>query len=172
MDALVVYESMWGNTRAVAEAVAQTLSTGLDVDVVEVGAAAPFTELDVGLLVVGAPTHAFGLSRPTTRQDAARRAGGPVISSTIGLREWIEASSSARLPVATFDTHVRHPNVPGHAGRAAATLLRRRGCTLVDRPQSFDVEGYEGPLLPGELDRARRWAGGLVGRLSAAVPRR
>ena len=72
MRALVVYESMFGNTRLVAEAVAEGLSSGLDVDVVEV-AAAPTSFDDVELVVVGGPTHALGMTRQRTRDDARRQ---------------------------------------------------------------------------------------------------
>lgn len=69
---------------------------------------------------------------------------------------------SVHLPVAAFDTHVRHPNLPGAAGRKAAKRLTRMGCTLVAPPVSFWVEDYAGPLLPGELDRARDWGSALA----------
>lgn len=155
MDAVVVYESVWGNTKAVAEAVAEGLSRHLMVKLMEVTDAPPVDSLDVALLVLGGPTHAFGMSRPQTRADAAQR-GGRV--GGIGMREWIEgADGGVQLPVATFDTHVRYPNLPGAASKKAAKALRRAGCTLVAKPESFYVEGREGPLLPGELDRARVW---------------
>jgi hypothetical protein len=164
MHAAVVYESSWGNTRAVAEAIAAGLCEHVGTDVVEVQNAPPLADLQADLLVVGGPTHAFGLSREGTRQDAHRR-GGTLVAT--GVREWIEAADSAELPVATFDTHVRHPNLPGSAGRSAARKLRRLGCTLVAGPVSFYVEDYEGPLLPGELDRARDWGTGLAAHLGA-----
>jgi flavodoxin len=59
--ALVVYESMFGNTEAIAHAIAEGLSPHLSVELVEVSAA-PITLRDVDLLVTGAPTHAFGLT--------------------------------------------------------------------------------------------------------------
>lgn len=169
MSALIVYESMWGNTRAVAEAVADGLGVADEVEVVEVGEAPPLGRVDVDLLVVGAPTHAFGLSRPATRADAAVRAGGSVISARGGVREWIEGAPTAGLRVATFDTHVSRPNLPGSAGRSAAKALRSCGCSVVVRPESFYVGGYEGPLLAGELDRARAWGAGLVATTTELV---
>lgn len=161
MKALVVYESAWGNTKAVAEAVAEGLSTQLETEVRAVQDAPPAAELQVDLLVVGGPTHAFGLSREGTREDAHRR-GGELIPT--GLREWLE-TGPVDLPAAAFDTHVRHPDLPGRASRSAAKKLRKLGCRLVADPESFYVDGYEGPLLPGELDRARAWGAELGGRL-------
>lgn len=166
MHAVIVYESAWGNTKSVAEAVAAglALDTAVEVQLVDIDSAPPADTVDADLLVLGAPTHAFGLSRPQTREDAARRGGHP---GSIGLREWLEAAGTIRPPVAVFDTHVRHPNLPGTASKKAAKFLRRHHATLLLEPESFYVDGYEGPLLPGELDRARSWGSQLLAELSA-----
>lgn len=153
MKALVVYESAWGNTREVAEAISSGLSDRMDTHVIAVDTAPPLRDVQVDLLVVGAPTHAFGLSREATREDAHQR-GGDLIPS--GVREWLE-SDPVSLLVATFDTHVRHPNLPGHASRKTAKKLEKLGCEVLIEPESFYVRGYEGPLLDGEVDRARSW---------------
>ncbi|MEV8221768.1 flavodoxin family protein [Dietzia maris] len=104
-----MYESAWGNTRLVAEAISDGLSPHLTAEVVAAHEAPPLAELTVDLLVVGAPTHAFGLPRDGTREDAHAR-GGELIPS--GVREWLDAAGPASLAVATFDTHVRHPDPP------------------------------------------------------------
>lgn len=165
MRALVVYESMFGCTKAIAEAVAEGLAAdGVRVQLVEVGQA-PVDLSGVDLLVVGGPTHAFGMSRPATREDAARQAepASPV-SSRIGIREWLEQLPRQERTVraATFDTRVRPPRVPGSAARAADRRLRSRGLLIVSGAESFWVTGTKGPLHAGELDRAREWATGLV----------
>lgn len=165
MHAIVVHESAWGNTRAVADAVAAGLGTSLTTEVVAVADAPPLQELSVDLLVVGAPTQAFGLSRPSTREDAHRRGGRQLAT---GVREWL-AAGSAQLTIATFDTHVRHPNLPGHAGHGAARTLKKMGCTVLADPETFYVDDYEGPLLPGELDRAREWGEELGRRLAGTA---
>lgn len=165
--ALVVYESMFGNTQTIAVAVADGLSVRMTVDLVEVGAAPAAVAADVDLLVVGGPTHAFGMTRPNTRQDAAKQAGRPVVSQGVGIREWIEGldTGSVRVPVATFDSRVRRPRLPGSAAHRAAKRLRGLGARLVLPPESFWVNGTPGPILGGEEERARQW--GL--RLAAAV---
>ena len=165
MKALIVYESAWGNTKAVAEAIHAGLSAQVEAEIVAVEAAPPLAQVEADLLVVGAPTHAFGLSRAGTREDARRR-GGDLIES--GVREWL-AEGPADLAAATFDTHVRHPDLPGHAGKAAAKKLRKLGCRLVADPESFYVDGYEGPVLPGELERAREWGAELARRLQSGL---
>jgi len=154
---LVVFESMFGNTRIVAESVAAGLASGAKVELVEVGDAPTTLDAHVDLLVVGAPTHAFGLSRPETRAEAAEEATAPLVSQGRGLREWLEQldCDGAQPQVATFDTRVRH--VPGSAARAAMRMLRRRGLGTADDPTSFWVKGKPGPLAAGEQERAERW---------------
>ena len=78
--AMVIFESMFGNTREIADAVAEGLSSSLSTVILEVGAAPAVLPDDVDLIVVGGPTHAFGLSRPGTRENAIRQAGGRVVS--------------------------------------------------------------------------------------------
>lgn len=173
MRALVVYESMFGNTKTIAEAVAGGLSTRLSVDLVEVGAATGSMTADVGLLVVGGPTHAFGMSRPGTRQSAAQQAGSaPLVSGGIGLREWLDDihSGGRQVAAAAFDTRV--PRVPGSAANAAHKRLRRLGFQLIARPASFYVVGSPGPLRSGEEDRARRWGEQLGADFTARQPGR
>lgn len=167
MTALVVFESLWGNTRALAEAVADGLGerdgdgvTHLDVT----DAPVPVPD-DVDLLVVGGPTHAFSMSRASTRQDAEGR-GAPAGHAGRGIRDWLSAlPASRRLTVATFDTRVgsvRH--LPGSAAKAAAKEVRRRHLGRLVATESFYVGDMDGPLLDGELDRARSWGRSLAAR--------
>jgi hypothetical protein len=160
MRALVVYESLFGNTRLVAEAVGEGLSSTSDVEVVEVGAA-PTTLDGVDLVVVGGPTHAFGMSRRRTREDGKRQgeqAGHVIVSQGIGVREWLESlSPAAGTAAVAFDTRVDRPRVPGSAAAGIAKRLRSRGFPLVARPETFWVTGTMGPLRQGEADRAHRW---------------
>ncbi len=164
MHALVVYESMFGNTKLIAEAIAEGLSQRANVDLAEVSAAPEGLVEDIDLLVVGGPTHAFGLSRATTRADAATRSDRPLVSSTIGVREWIERidPQGRTALVATFDTRIARPRLPGSAAKAAQRSLRRRGFRIATRGASFYVDGTTGPLRAGELERARAWAANLA----------
>jgi hypothetical protein len=121
MTALVVFESMFGNTQKIAEAVAEGLARHLRVERMEVGHAPTVFSGDVELVVVGGPTHAFGLSRPGTRQSAAEQAEGRLVSTEMGLREWLGTlqKGSSRIAVATFDTRISKPRLPGSAAVAA-----------------------------------------------------
>jgi hypothetical protein len=158
MRALVVYESMFGNTQAIASAVAQGLSERMEVDLVEVSEAP--TSVDVDLVVAGGPTHAFSMSRPNTRQSAAEQAGDSgVVSVGLGLREWLDAAGPGLrgTPVATFDTKITKGHLPGSAAKAAQRRLRRFGARIVSPAHNFTVLGGTGPLGDGELARARGW---------------
>jgi hypothetical protein len=158
MTAIVLYESVYGNTQAIAEAIADGL-----------GAPAVTTEqasADAGgadLLVVGGPTHVHGVASPRTLQAGAGQSElhGPA------LRDWLDAlprASSARA--AAFDTRLDKAQwLTGAASRGLAKRLGRHGFTVVSTA-SFLVTDGEGPLVEGELERARQWGA----ELAAAVP--
>lgn len=170
MRALVVVESMFGNTRAVADAVGRGLGGAVEVEVVRVDEAPSQVPAGVGLLVVGGPTHAFGMSRASTRADAQQQAGGETVTSVaIGMREWIEGLGppAGEVLAATFDTRVRRPRVPGSAARKAEKALRRRGYRIAHSATTFWVDGTPGPLVEGELDRATEWGVDLAARATA-----
>jgi hypothetical protein len=158
-NALVVYESMFGGTRQVAEAITEGLARSARCTVVEVGAAPSLVDSDVDLLVIGAPTHAFGLSTPDTRHQAQAETTTPILSRGLGVREWLPAVVvlSPRTRTAAFDTRVKQRWVPGSAAHKIAHALAHRGLSPATGPISFRVDGMTGPLLDGELDRARAW---------------
>lgn len=168
MSTLVIYESMYGNTRAAAEAVASGFGPAEQAEAVEVSAAPRQLPPGVDLVILGAPTHGHGLSRPQSRESAAKE--GPVVSRDIGLREWIgEASIPDGVRVATFDT--RFDKARWLTGSAAITMkkhLRRRGYTGEVATESFFVDHTVGPLHEGELRRAREWGAQLAASTSTA----
>jgi flavodoxin len=95
MRAVVVYESMYGNTHMVADAIAAGLRTALDVSVVPVAQAGAAVLADADLVVAGGPTHAHGMSRAATRKAAVQAADNPASGLKVepdapgpGLREW------------------------------------------------------------------------------------
>jgi hypothetical protein len=169
MRALVVHESMFGNTAAVARAIGAGLATDRSIEVRVVAVRHAPTHLrGVDLLVVGGPTHAFSMSRASTRADAATKGADEAAAAGIGLREWIELVDAVPgVVVAAFDTRVRRPRVPGSAARAARKHLRAHGFKAVEPPTTFWVDGTAGPLLDGEEGRARRWGADLAAALAA-----
>jgi hypothetical protein len=180
MNTLVVHESHFGNTRTVAEAIADGIADGFAsaegaghegrgegrVEVVDVTEAPDRLAADVDLLVVGAPTHAFSMSRASTRRDARTQGADPGHEAR-GVREWLETLTPTGEPpdVATFDTRVTTVRkLPGSAARAAGRSVARHHLGKVVGSASFFVEDSHGPLADGELDRARDWGRALARR--------
>lgn len=159
MTILIVCESQFGNTRAVADAIAEGLvrDNGASVEVVPVALAPHRIPDDVTSMLVGGPTHAFSMTRPTTRADAVKQGADPG-HEAIGIREWIEqVEPRPELPVRTFDTRVHVKLIPGSAAKKAADALAERGFRRAKRGMTFWVEGTPGPLGEDELEKARSW---------------
>lgn len=155
----MVYESLFGNTRDIARAVAEGLAQWSEPTLASVDETPRLIDAEVALVVAGGPTHAFSMSRTSTRKDAADR--GAHVPMASGLRDWIDgATVQAPVPLATFDTHVSQRWVPGSASRSAARHGRDRGFRAV-ASESFYVRDMQGPLEAGELDRARQWGNAL-----------
>lgn len=196
MRTVVVYESVYGNTREIAEAIAEGVHRADPAAAVE---CLPVAEADTAatraadLLVVGGPTHMRGMSSGLSRRMAAmtaaktadtkaadtktadartaaatgaagsagpeerRPAAGP------GLRTWFHRlpKTGSGTRAAAFDTRAAAPH-SGGAARGIAQRLSRHHYDLVTEPEGFVVEGADGPLRQGELDRARDWGATLV----------
>jgi len=172
MDAIVVYESIYGNTRAVAEAIAEGMG---GVPALSVHEAARHDGM-LDLLVIGGPTHMHGLATNRSRQvaaEAAEQDGAshiePDATAAPGLRAWlVDLPPGAAHCAAAFDTRLdKAPWITGIAAHGIARRLRRRGLDVV-ATESFLVEGTEGPLREGELDRARQWGAELAQSLRPA----
>jgi hypothetical protein len=174
MRALVVYESMFGNTRDVAQSVADGVGSRMPVELIEVADAPSVIPADVSLLLVGGPTHAHGLSSPKTRADASGRAGENLVSRGRGLADWLDNVRPEAGPIATvaFDTRIKGPGLLwGSAAKAATKLLRARHFSVIAEPVSFLVGGPTGPLFnrleDGESERAKAWGASLADALLA-----
>ena len=162
-SALIIVESQFGNTRRIANAIAEGYGDGAQV-VAAVDASATIPT-GVDLLVVGAPTHAFHLPSPDSRKDAAKQGAEHVAQS--GLVEWIaRVEPRAALHTVAFDTVVHTPRIVtaiGTAARHAAKLLRRRGFDVAHETVSFVVAGKPPELVDGEEQRARNFGRQLAG---------
>jgi len=172
MRAVVVYESMFGNTHAIADAIGQGLEPVDNVVVVPVVEAGRERLGDADLLVVGGPTHLHGMSRTCTRKWAAATAQEPKDDLVLdrdaqgpGVRDWLRSLGHGRTKFAAFDTRFKDPAVlRGRASRAISRKLRRHGFEVVAKPESFFVT-LQNHLEPGEEARAREWGK----RLAASV---
>ncbi len=152
MKALVVYDSVFGNTEKVAQAVAQALGS----EAVKVPAVSSAAPVEVTLLVVGSPTRAF--------------------RATPATMAWIKAlpaNALSGVKVAAFDTRISAEEsgsgflkvmvkLFGYAAKPILAALQKKGGQAVAADEGFYVNASEGPLRDGELERAAAWAAKLV----------
>jgi Flavodoxin domain len=142
MRALVVYESIHGNTHVIAANIADGLRSTHEVTLVPVAEAGRGLATSADLVVVGGPTHMHGMSH--------------------GLRNWLEDVTGGHgITAAAFDTRFNViPALAGPASHGIARLLRRHGFGLLAAPESFLI-GQGNTLLDGEASRARQWGAAL-----------
>ena len=171
--ALVVFESVFGDAKQIALAVAEGLATRLLVDVVAAREAPAQVPAEVRLLVVGGPNHAFSMPRQATREGAITQHGAEIPDTGFGLHEWLDQARVPRgVTAAAFDTRIDRPRLitkMDHAAKTEEKLLRSLGAMLVSPAEHFFVTDTKGPLVDGEADRARRW-GLALGEIVASRP--
>jgi hypothetical protein len=169
MRALVVYESMYGNTHAIADHIAEGLRPDFEVTVVPVVDATGDLLAAADLVVVGGPTHAHGMSMTATREAAVKDASKPGHELELdpdaegpGLRDWFDGVFHQSTMAAAFDTRFQaSPMFTGRASKGIARRLRHHGFRLIVEPESFLVD-KQNRLLVGEAERATAWARILV----------
>jgi hypothetical protein len=164
MRVVVVYESVFGNTRRIAAAIERGASEHATTRLSSVGARAIEDCSDADLILIGAPTHALGLSTPATRAEAVAWTHRPERHVSLdageprtGLRDWLETRPRLPARFAAFDTRaasMRH--LPGSAARRIDKRLRSRGLERIAPPENFYVSA-DSALLDGEEDRAYEW---------------
>jgi hypothetical protein len=176
MRALIVYESMFGNTRVVAEHIADGIRTRGDATVVPVEGATPELVAGADLVVVGGPTHAHAMTRLQTRaaaRDAAAKDDAIALDPSAagpGLRDWFHALTPGHAAAAAFDTRVRGPAmVTGRASKGIARRLTRHEFRLLVEPQSFLVD-KQNQLIDGEAERATAWGAAVATALATPAP--
>lgn len=172
MRAVVIYESMYGNTHLIADAIGAGLGEAGEVSVIPVAEATAEFLAGADLVVVGGPTHVHGMSRENTRAAAVEDAAKPDSDLELdpdaegpGLRDWFGAIGSLGAKAAAFDTRIDGPAlITGRASKGIAKRLRQHGCTLVVEPESFLVT-RDNHLVDDEEAHARAFGA----RLAAAV---
>jgi flavodoxin I len=158
MVTIVLYDSQYGNTQQIAQAIASQLGSPEEVALLR-PAELDHTQLaGLSLLVVGSPTQRF--------------------MATPALMAWLKGiprDGLRGMQVAIFDTRLTEQQIratpvlkwfvrkSSYAAWWLAKQLKKKGGTLLLPPEGFYVEGMEGPLLPGELERAAAWAQQLLG---------
>jgi hypothetical protein len=164
MQALVVYESMYGNTHAVAVDIAAGLRATHEVTLVPVTRATRELVAAADLIVAGSPTHIHGMPTVTSRRmavETARKQGSGLNldpdADGPGLRAWLEGLNAGNALAAAFDTRLSgFPALTGRASRGISRLLGSHGCRLLVPPESFLVS-KQNTLLEGETERACSW---------------
>jgi flavodoxin I len=157
MKALVAYDSVFGNTEQIAQAIGNALGSQEDVEILRVSNVKPEQLTGLKLLIVGSPTQQF---RPT--------------AATTSLLKSIPKNGLKCVKVAAFDTRFTVSEIEkvrilaffvrlfGYAAKPIADRLEKKGGELAIPPEGFFVEGIEGPLKEGELERAADWAKQII----------
>jgi hypothetical protein len=172
--ALVVFESMFGNTERLAYEVATGLGEYAVVTLREVTTTPSLESGGYDLVVIGAPTHSFGLSTTRSRAEAWRR-GGRMGVIKPGVRDWLASVSMRDMAptVATFDTRpAAARGLPGSAARAIHRRVRSGNAPVVLPPKHFYVHRERQPIAATELLDARAWGQSLGRVADAAIPQR
>jgi flavodoxin I len=147
MKILIIYDSVYGNTEQIAQAIAAALNTSGEVKILSA------TELNnpvlktIDLLIIGAPTQG---GRPT-----------PPIQDFL---DKVYRQDIKQAGIAAFDTRLtaKWVKIFGYAAEKIADNLKHKGGNLIAGPEGFFVKGGKGPLKEGEMERAATWAKGLV----------
>jgi hypothetical protein len=157
--AVVLYESVFGNTEMIARAIADGLFQSYEVALASFGEA-PVGTAEADLIVLGGPTHAWGMTKPASRLQPGSS------GYAIGVREWLDASPPGNgRGAAAFDTRFDKPRwLTGSAAARIGRELERLDYRMVMPPESFFVLHSGGPLRQGEEERARRWGSELAKR--------
>jgi hypothetical protein len=166
MKIVVVYESMFGNTKEVALRIADGLNRTDEVTFGSTDEIDPSTVGDAALIVAGGPTHAHGMPRRKAHHDVAAAPSmkkyGPVLAGELSMREWLDAVPAGSVAVASFDTRFDKPKwLTGSAAKKIAARFETGGHPVVGE-ESFFVEKTGGPLAPGERERAEEWGKSLA----------
>jgi len=165
VKAVVVYESLWGNTAKVASAIAEGIGSGAKA--MSTREATPEMVAGADLIVAGSPVFAFKMSSDKMRESIRKNPGpapAPPDLSHPSMASWLDSLPEGSAAAAAFDTEARGP-----FGKAAPTIARSfeaAGYRLIGKPTGFYVSGKYGPLRDGELDRAREWGRELAAALA------
>jgi flavodoxin len=152
VNALVIYFSKFSNTKMVAEAIAEALESGGSVRVISSDQLTPSDLANVDLVVMGSPTHRMNLPeavRPvfdTLPRKALRGRRTAAFDTSYKMSWWLSRFTAARR---------------------LDRKLRKLGGKRVAPPETFHVEGREGPLYEGELERAKAWAAAIREQMKA-----
>ena len=168
MKAVVVYESLWGNTAAIARAIAEGIGPAAHALATDEATADVIADAD--LIVAGAPVLGFSLPSDTIRNSIATGEKGAPTRPDLShpsMRTWLATLPPGHGGSAVFETRFRWS--PGGATGAIGSGLKRAGYRPLAKAQKFLVTGKYGPLADGELERARHWGETLANSLGTEL---
>ena len=153
MNILIIYDSVFGNTEKIAQAMGAALSPQEHVETLRVSAVKPEQLAGLNLLIVGSPTRQFRPTAPITSFLKSISSDGLKGVRVAAFDTRITLSKIEETPVLAFFVRLF-----GYAAKPIANNLQKKGGELSLPPEGFFVEGTEGPLKTGELERAADWA--------------
>jgi flavorubredoxin len=169
MKAIVVYESHWGNTAAIARAIAAGI--GPEAQALSTAEATGSVVAGADLIVAGSPLLGFALPTEGMLKSIASSAANdptPPDLSHPGMRMWLDALPRGHGRAAAFETRIWWS--PGSAAKAILKRLAAHGYVALDPAQKFIVEDKYGPLRTGELERASAWGAALAQAMAKTAP--
>jgi hypothetical protein len=167
MQAIVVYESVWGNTAAIARAIAEGIGEGTQAFATDAVPADTLARAE--LIVAGSPVFAFSLPSEGMRERILQSEtdGPPPDLAHPSLRSWLDALPVGNGLAAAFETRIWWS--PRGATGTIEKKLASAGYRRLAKAEKFVVSDKYGPLREGELDRARSWGQRLRDAM-ASVP--
>jgi len=156
MKAFVIYDSQYGNTERIAQAIGAALAARVETRVARAADVTADSLADCGLLVVGSPTQSFHATKPVDALLKGRSLRG-VRAAAFDTRFDMAAVDSRMLRLAA-----RVAGDNAYAAPRIAAQLEEAGAEIVAEPEGFIVTDTEGPLRAGELERAAAWGTSLL----------
>lgn len=154
MKAVVLYDSVYGNTEKVAKAIAGGVGPGCEARRISSGV--PGLK-GVDMLIVGSPTHGGRPTKPVG--DFLQRMPGGALGGVgvacFDTRNDLEGEGPFVRKIVDFF---------GYAATSISKILEKKGGRILAPPEGFFVEGKEGPMKEGEIERATAWGRKLAGR--------
>ncbi len=157
MTIFILYDSYFGNTEQIAQAIGQALGSSEQVETLRINQVTPDRLKGAALVAVGSPTRGFRPSEGTTKFLNSIPGDGLQGAKVAAFDTRISTKDANNVVLSVFVKFF------GYAAEPIAKKLVKKGGTLVVPPEGFFVKGTEGPLKEGERERAVEW-GKAIGK--------
>lgn len=159
MNILILYDSLHGNTKKVAENISEGFPSKENIEVISAEEVTLEKIKNINLLLVGSPTHG-GTAKPTL----------------LTFLKNIPDQYLKNIKIAAFDTRFLESNLGfalrllvktiGYAAPKISKILISKGGKQIVEPEGFIVNDTEGPIAEGEEKRAQEWGKKIYSLLS------